>query len=176
MRLGVFHRRFGLQLLAHPLVVDRLRAGIGAQQFGGAPELDVGVGECRLGGIPLGDLLGDRSLERLGLDGEHDLAFLDLVAVGEQAWPEEAFDARLQVDLVDGGGAADEFRLCGDGLRFGRLHQHSGCRRALLRQRSAQIRRADQRKDRQKPCNNHLYPPASRRTGRLPHHPGTVTD
>src|SRR5258708_5415168 len=107
---------------AHPLVVDRLRAGIGAQQFGGAPELDVGIGEGRLGGIALGDLLGDGSLERLWLDGEHDLAFLDLIAVREQAWPEEAFDAGVQVDLVDGRRTADEFPLCCYWLRFGRLY------------------------------------------------------
>ena len=50
----------------------------------------------------------------------------------------------MQLDLVDGGGAADEFRLCGDGLRFGRLHEHSGRRRALLRQRRAREDRFQQ--------------------------------
>ena len=88
--------------------------------------------ERRLGGVALGDLLVDRGLVGFGLDGEQDLAFLHQVAVVELARPEEAFDAGAQLDLVDGGGAADELGLVGDRLQLGGLDQHGGRRRALL--------------------------------------------
>jgi hypothetical protein len=49
--------------------------------------------ERRLGGIALARPSGRPRLVGLGLDGEDDLAFLDLVAVGELARAEEALHA-----------------------------------------------------------------------------------
>jgi hypothetical protein len=51
----------GLELLALALVVGRLGAGVAAQQFGRALELELGIGERRLGGIALRRLLVDRA-------------------------------------------------------------------------------------------------------------------
>ena len=175
-RLGLLERGLGLELLALALVVGRLRAGVGAQQIGGALELDLGVGERGLGGVARGRLLVDRRLVGVGLDREQDLAFLDLVAVVELARTEEALHARPQVDLVDRGRTADELRPRGQRLELGSLHQHGRRRPGLLRLRCAETRRADQRRDCQKPCDAHLCPPASRRMARLPHALGTVTD
>ena len=55
-----------------------------------------------------------------------------MVAVGELARTEEALHAGAQLDLVDGGGAADELGLVGDRLHLGGLDEHGGGRRALL--------------------------------------------
>ena len=99
-------------------------------------------------GVALGDLLVDRRLVGLGLDGEQDLVLLDLVAVAELARPEKALDPGVQLDLVYGGGAADEFGLGRDRPELGGLHQHGRRRRALLGcRRQARARRQQTRRD-----------------------------
>ena len=122
--------------------------------------------------------LVDRRLIGLGLDREQDLAFLDLVAVGEFARAEKAFDPRLQVDLVDGGSAADELRLRDQGLQFGRLDENGRRRQALLGRRCAAKSRAGERNRRQKPYAAHRcsrLPRLSRLTNRVPYLAKIVT-
>ena len=137
--LGVLEVRLGLELFGEPLVVGLLGAGVGAQQLGGALELEIGVGERGLRGVALGDLLVDRGLVGLGLDGEDDLVHLHHVAVGELARPEESLDPGAQLDLVDRGGPADEFGLVGDRRQLGGLHEDS--RRPRPAVRSCRLRK-----------------------------------
>ena len=81
--------------------------------------------------VALGDLLVDRGLVGLGLDGEDDLVHLHHVAVGELARPEESLDPGAQLHLVHRGRPADEFELVGDRCLLGGLHEDSR-RRGLL--------------------------------------------
>ena len=132
MRGGILELCLGLELFRQPLVVGHLGAGLAAQQFLGAVELQLGVGQGGFCGIALGDLLGDRGLVRFGFDGEQDLAFLDRVAIVELARPEEALDPGPQLDLVDRGGTTDELGLVGDWRQLGRLDQNGGRGGTLL--------------------------------------------
>ena len=66
------------------------------------------------------------------VDHEQELALLDLAAVDELAGTEEALHPGAQVDLVDGGGPADELELRREGLQDRGLDQYGGRRRALL--------------------------------------------
>ena len=101
----------------------------------------------------------DARLVGVGLDREQDLAFLDLVAVGELARPQISLHARAQVDLVDGGGAADQFGLLGERPGLDGLHENGGRRRGLLRPCGARLvnnEQTGQRKGRHsRPSINH---------------------
>ena len=80
----------------------------------------------------LGFALVDRSFERLPLDREDHLVFLDGVAVLEQARTEKTLHARPQIDFFERLGAPDKLGLFGHRPQLGRLDQHRRRRAGLL--------------------------------------------
>ena len=97
-------RAICLCLHARQRVVGRLRAGVGAQQVGGALERDIGVGQRRLASVAQGDLLVDRRLIGALLDQEQQLVLLDRIAVGELAGEDGLPASREGVDQVQRAG------------------------------------------------------------------------
>jgi hypothetical protein len=103
-----------------------------ANEFGGARQLLVSIGECRLRRGELRLALVDRGFERVFLDRKDDLALFDLVAVFEQTRTEKALHTRPQIDLFERLGAPDELGLFRHRPQLSRLYEHGRRRPSLL--------------------------------------------
>ena len=107
-RLRLEHVGLRRRLVGRALIDGGLRDVLVAHQLLAARELKRGIGLGRLGLGEIGALLRDRRLVGVLLDAEQEVAGLDHLAFGEEALLDEARHARDDVDLVDGGDAADE--------------------------------------------------------------------
>ena len=131
-RLALLHVGGGIVLLGLALVDRRLRDVLAPHQRIGALVLDLGVGERGLGRGEIGLRLIGLGLELRLLDGEQQVARLDVLALREIALLEEALDASAQLDLVDRDHAADELEALLHGLARHLDHPDGRGRRCRL--------------------------------------------
>ena len=92
--------------------------------------MGLGVDQRRARAAAQRPLLVDGDPVGSGLDGEQELAFRHLAAVGELALVERPLYPRAQLDLVEHRDPADILRLRRKRSQFGRLHQND--RRSAL--------------------------------------------
>ena len=159
--LGATHGRRRRALIRQILIDRRLRNRVGLDQFLGSLQRDRGVSFGRLGAGQLRLSLVHRSLIRILLDDEQEVAGLDLLPLGEGPLLQEALDTRHQIDRIDRLDAPNEGSRGHDALhgRGGHGHRRNArsARRAIRAPGAATKRCAD--KD-DRPENSPAWPPS----------------